>query len=101
MPQDMENNMFEVLVYLLKNFTRPSRYSDQDTLTRKLSAAGFENDDISEALHWLKEITPRDDDLRITSLDNSKAKRAFTDSECERLSVEAGALSCFWNLPAC
>jgi len=40
-------------------------------------------------LHWLKEITPRDDDFRTGSLDASSSKRAFIDSECEKLSVEA------------
>ena len=65
--------MFDVLVYLFENFYQTEQYPDQDTLTRKLSAAGFENEDINEALHWLKEITPRDDDLRTASLDASSA----------------------------
>jgi Smg protein len=81
--------MFDVLVYLFENFYQTEQYPDQDTLTRKLSAAGFENEDINEALHWLKEITPRDDDFRTGSLDTSNSKRAFIDSECEKLSVEA------------
>jgi len=80
--------MFDVLVYLFENFYQTEQYPDQDTLTRKLSAAGFENEDINEALHWLKEITPRDDDLRTASLDASSAKRAFVDTECEKFSVE-------------
>lgn len=85
----MDNTMFDVLVYLFENFYQTEQYPDQDTLTRKLSAAGFENEDINEALHWLKEITPRDDDFRTGSLDTSSSKRAFIDSECEKLSVEA------------
>lgn len=80
--------MFDVLVYLFENFYQTEQYPDQDTLTRKLSAAGFENEDINEALHWLKEITPRDDDLRTASLDASSAKRAFVETECEKFSVE-------------
>ena len=87
--------MFDVLVYLFENFYQTEQYPDQDTLTRKLSAAGFENEDINEALHWLKEITPRDDDFRTGSLDTSNSKRAFIDSECEKLSV------CFLSPPAC
>jgi len=81
--------MFDVLVYLFENFYQTEQYPDQDTLTRKLSAAGFENEDINEARHWLKEITPREDDLRTASLDASSAKRAFVDAECEKFSVEA------------
>jgi Smg protein len=81
--------MFDVLVYLFENFYQTEQYPDQDTLTRKLSAAGFENEDINEALHWLREITPRDDDLRTASLDASCATRAFVDSESEKFSVEA------------
>jgi Smg protein len=45
--------MFEVLVFLYENYWRPDACPDHDQLTRKLSAVGFESDEIEEALHWL------------------------------------------------
>jgi Smg protein len=45
--------MFDVLVYLYENYWRPDACPDHDQLTRKLSAVGFESDEIEEALSWL------------------------------------------------
>ena len=45
--------MFDVLVYLYENYWRPDACPDHDQLTRKLSAVGFEQDEIQEALSWL------------------------------------------------
>jgi Smg protein len=45
--------MFDVLVYLYENYWRPDACPDHDQLTRKLSAVGFESDEIQEALTWL------------------------------------------------
>ena len=45
--------MFDVLVYLYENYWRPDACPDHDQLTRKLSAVGFESDEIQEALVWL------------------------------------------------
>jgi Smg protein len=45
--------MFEVLVYLYENYWRPDACPNHDQLTRKLSAAGFESEEIQEALSWL------------------------------------------------
>jgi len=45
--------MFDVLVYLYENYWRPDACPDHDNLSRKLSSAGFETDEIEEALNWL------------------------------------------------
>jgi Smg protein len=45
--------MFEVLVYLYENYGRPDACPAHDQLTRKLSAVGFESDEIEDALSWL------------------------------------------------
>jgi Smg protein len=45
--------MYDVLVYLYENYWRPDACPDHAQLTRKLTAVGFENDEIEEALHWL------------------------------------------------
>ncbi len=45
--------MFDVLVYLYETYWRPDACPDHAQLTRKLSALGFERDEIQEALTWL------------------------------------------------
>jgi Smg protein len=45
--------MFDVLVYLYENYWRPDACPDHAQLARKLSAVGFESDEIQDALTWL------------------------------------------------
>jgi len=45
--------MFEVLVYVYENFWHGDACPELQQLGRKLSAVGFEADDISQALQWL------------------------------------------------
>ncbi len=54
--------MFEVLVYLFENYFEADVRPDPVTLAEELSAAGFEEDDISGAFDWfrtLEEMTER------------------------------------------
>lgn len=46
--------MFDVLVYLYETYWRPDACPDSAQLARKLTAVGFENDEIQEALNWLE-----------------------------------------------
>lgn len=45
--------MFDILVYLYETYYRPDACPDTAALAKKLSAVGFEPDEISEALDWL------------------------------------------------
>jgi Smg protein len=45
--------MFEVLVFVYENYWHGDACPELQQLGRKLSAAGFEADDISQALQWL------------------------------------------------
>jgi Smg protein len=44
--------MFDILVYVFENYL-PDACPEPDALAQRLSAAGFEEDAITEALHWL------------------------------------------------
>src|SRR5437762_4603300 len=55
--------MFDVLVYLYENYWRPDACPDHEQLTRKLSAVGFETDEIQEALNWLEGLALRTGEL--------------------------------------
>jgi Smg protein len=48
--------MFDVLVYLYETYYRPDACPDSEALVKKLSAVGFEEDEISKALGWLTDL---------------------------------------------
>jgi Smg protein len=48
--------MFDVLVYLYETYYRPDACPDSEALVKKLSAVGFEEDEISKALDWLTDL---------------------------------------------
>lgn len=48
--------MIDVLVFLFENYFDIGAHPASDTLVRKLSAAGFDPDEISQALAWLGEL---------------------------------------------
>src|SRR5438105_3995171 len=45
--------MFDILVYLYETYYRPDACPEPEALARKLSAVGFDDVEISEALDWL------------------------------------------------
>ena len=45
--------MYEILVFLFENCQQAELAHDRERVAKKLSAAGFEDSDITEALHWL------------------------------------------------
>jgi Smg protein len=46
--------MFEVLAFVYENYFAGETCPETTHLERKLSAVGFESEEIDEALHWLK-----------------------------------------------
>ncbi len=48
--------MFDVLVYLFENYYAPESCPEADVLAKRLMAAGFEDDEIDEALAWLYQL---------------------------------------------
>ncbi len=81
--------MLDVLVYLFENFYQSESYPDQDTLARKLHAAGFGNQDISEALDWLKGLTVEKHGGVPQSLDRRSSVRLYAKDEQAKLSAES------------
>jgi len=68
--------MFDVLVYLYENYWRPDACPDHEQLTRKLSAVGFESDEIQEALNWLEGLALRTGELGEEAPASAAAERA-------------------------
>lgn len=81
--------MFDVLVYLYENYYRPDACPDADTLAKKLSAAGFEGDEIDSALSWLSGLaTVTQTTVPVAYADN-ESFRVYVDAEYERLGAES------------
>jgi len=81
--------MFDILVYLFENYYTPQACPSADVLARRLAAAGFEHEDIDDALGWLyglAETTERCVDLAHTP---STGARIYTAEEYNRLGSEA------------
>jgi len=49
--------MFDILVYLYETYYRPDACPEPAVLARKLSAVGFDDVEISEAIVWLADLT--------------------------------------------
>jgi Smg protein len=45
--------LFDILIFLVERFFSSGGYPDADTLSRHLTAAGFDEDEIRQALSWL------------------------------------------------
>ena len=48
--------MFDILVYLYETYYRPDACPEPEALARKLSAVGFDDVEISEAIVWLTDL---------------------------------------------
>lgn len=79
--------MFDVLVYLYENYWRPDACPDHRQLTRKLSAVGFETDEIREALTWLDGLATSAEGIEAEQGEHSL--RIYTAAERERLGDES------------
>ncbi|MBI2961253.1 MAG: DUF494 domain-containing protein [Betaproteobacteria bacterium] len=87
--------MFDVLVYLFENYYQAESYPDPDTLSKKLHAAGFENEEINDALAWLNRLErPQDNDLPPT-LESSRSFRGYTAQEAAKLTTEGRGFLAF------
>lgn len=55
--------MFDVLVYLYETYYRPDACPDSEALVKKLSAVGFEEEEIAKALGWLTALAETTNEL--------------------------------------
>jgi Smg protein len=81
--------MFEILMFLFESYFDAGSYPEADKLSRKLTAAGFEGDEISEALTWLSALQQQDSDSYPATLDQHAGLRQYAELELNRISFEA------------
>lgn len=80
--------MFEIFVYLFENYFYVEACPEPDKLARKLSAVGFEEEEISDALEWLSglQLSIADEPPKIES--SAGSLRFYDEEEALRLSAE-------------
>jgi Smg protein len=80
--------MYDVLVFLFENCQQAELAYDRERVAKKLSAAGFEDSDISEALHWLAGMSLAPRSVREPLPDARSSFRAYAPRELAKLDAE-------------
>ena len=89
--------MFEVLVFVYENYWRGDACPELEQLGRKLSAAGFEVEDIQQALSWLDglnlashktELIDISQSAREHHTESAHSMRIFSVAEQDHLGAE-------------
>jgi Smg protein len=89
--------MYDILVYLFENCQQHEVSNDKELVAKKLSAAGFEESDISEALTWLAGVA-RGPHRSFAPLPGSGAAfRAYAPKELARLDAECRGLLIYFE----
>jgi Smg protein len=80
--------MYDILVYVFENCQQAELAYDRERVAKKLSAAGFEDSDISEALHWLAGVTRAPEGSMEKVAVSPYAFRAFAPREAAKLDAQ-------------
>lgn len=89
--------MFDILVYLYETYYHPETCPDSLVLAKKLSAVGFDDEEIIVALDWLRGLADTTNRLAVLNLDESlnseacslsKGFRIYTEEESSLLGTE-------------
>lgn len=76
--------MFDIFVYLFETYFYAQARPEPEQLARKLSAAGFEEEDISDALEWLSGLDTEGVELIAAGNDSW---RYYSEDEEEKLDI--------------
>ena len=89
--------MYDILVYLFENCQHYELLNEKAQVAKKLSAAGFDDTDISEALSWLAGVA-RGPHRSIAPLPASGAAfRAYAPKELAKLDAECRGLLIYFE----
>jgi Smg protein len=81
--------MFEVLVYMFENYIDTQFRPDDNTLSKELSAAGFDDVDINSAFDWFNQLESSTEKPELFEQAAHANTRIFTDSELKKISGES------------
>ena len=80
--------MFEVIVYLFEHYFEADIYPDEGTLTRELSAAGFDSEEINQAISWMNGVEKLSQAPYPEALTHSLSTRCYAEQETARINSE-------------
>jgi Smg protein len=81
--------MFDVLVFLYENYSALSACPDFEALTRRLADAGFDEDEIADAMVWLHGLASVTLSSRMPDRSEPEAFRVYTSEEYASLGTAA------------
>lgn len=81
--------MFEVLVYMFENYIDTHFRPDENTLSKELFAAGFDEQDINGAFDWFNQLELMTKQSDIFENPNHVSTRIFTDDELKKITGES------------
>ena len=81
--------MFEVLVFMFKNYFANQTILDDAEMEQELSEAGFEQDDILSAFNWFESMKSTLNKLELDYAHAKTAIRIFTANESKRIDTES------------
>jgi Smg protein len=81
--------VFDVLVYLYENYGALHACPDTDSLTKRLTAAGFDDEEISDALAWLSGLEQVTQESIAVGPESERAFRIYAALEIDRLGADA------------
>ena len=87
--------MFDVLVYLFENYIHAEACPAPEQLARRLTAAGFEDEEINEALDWLSGLNHAASENRPVGIPSDASIRVYIDEEMRRLGPEGQGFVAF------
>ena len=89
--------MYDILVYLFENCQQQEVSDEKERVAKKLSAAGFDESDISEALTWLAGVA-RGPHRSFAPLPGSGAAfRAYAPKELAKLDADCRGLLIYFE----
>ena len=86
--ESQEAPLFDILVYLFERYIHADACPESEQLARKLSAAGFEDEEITEAMDWLSGLRRILGSTQPGISPAGATLRLYTDDECLRLNTE-------------
>ncbi len=86
----MKETMLDVLMYLFENYLEDEIEvdSDQTKLRTALAEAGFPQEEIDKAFHWLESLASDENTASPRTAPRSQNVRVFVGEEMDRMDVE-------------
>src|SRR5512137_572101 len=87
--------MFDVLVYLFENCAAFQACRDADSITQRLTEAGFDDEEITDAIAWLRDLDQVTSDNIALRAPAAGAFRVYAGFEVSRLTPRGIAFLAF------